>query len=90
MNTVENEKLTIYEVESFHKQLLAWLEGGIEELKLDFGNVKLIDVPALQLLLSVQKSCDHKGINFELTNVSEEVCKSILNAGCSPLLKGCA
>jgi anti-anti-sigma factor len=90
MNTVETEKLTIYEVESFHKQLMQWIEGETESLKLDLGNVKLIDVPALQLLLSAQKSCAQKGIGFELSHVCEEVCKSIHNAGCSPLLKGCA
>ncbi len=89
MNKVETEKLTIYEVESFHKKLIEWCEKSNEAVLIDCSDLKIIDLPALQLLLSAQKSCEGKGIRFELANVSPEVCKTIQNAGCAPLLKGC-
>ena len=90
MNKVETEKLTIYEVESFHKSLQQWCQSAQSELKIDLANVKVIDISAIQLLLSAQKSCESKSSRFELVNVSPEVCKTFHSAGCQTLLKGCA
>lgn len=90
MNHLEYEKLTIYEVESLHKELLKWIATATGSLQLDFNRVKIIDIAAIQLLLSAQKSCAEKSCEFELLNVPPEVNQTMQTAGCANLFKGCA
>ena len=88
MNTIEYDKLTIYEVESFHKHLLQWSNESNGDLVLEFGNVHKIDMAGIQLLLSAQKACAFKGVNLVLKNLSAEVAETIRIAGCKSLLGG--
>jgi len=88
MNTVDYEKLTIYEVESFHKILLQWCGEAQKVLSLDFGRVQKIDIAAIQLLLSAQKTCHKKSSELILENVSSSVRETLRLAGCEMLFKG--
>lgn len=88
MNTIEHEKLTIYEVESFQKSLLEWCRGASESVVLDFSPIHKIDMAGIQLLLSAQKMCKEKGVSLVLNNLSSEVNESIRIAGCEALFGG--
>lgn len=88
MNTVDYEKLTIYEVESFHKTLLQWCDKSEGVLALDFELVQKIDVAAIQLLLSAQKTCSKKSCELILKNLSSGVRETLHMAGCETLFKG--
>jgi len=88
MNTVDYEKLTIYEVESFHKILLQWCDKAQKVLALDFGRVQKIDIAAIQLLLSAQKTCHKKSSELILENLSSGLRETLRLAGCETLFKG--
>ena len=88
MNKIEYEKLTIYEVESFHKNLLQWCDKAEKALVLDFQSVEKIDIAAIQLLLSAQKTCNSKSCELTLKNLSSGVLETIEIAGCKTALKG--
>jgi anti-anti-sigma factor len=88
MNTLEYDKLTIYEVESFHKNLLQWSNESNGDLILECGHLHKIDMAGIQLLLSAQKACAYKGVNLVLKNLSAEVASTIRIAGCEALLGG--
>lgn len=87
MNTIEYEKLTIYEVETFHKDLIQLCDKAETSLILDLGNVEKIDMAAIQLLLSAQKTCKKKSLDLILKNVSSEIVETFGIAGCNTLLK---
>ncbi len=88
MSKIEYEKLTIYEVESFHKDLLQWCSEGEKALILDFNGVQKIDMAAVQLLLSAQQTCKKKSCELTLENLSPELIKTMHIAGCQTLFKG--
>ena len=86
MFKLEYNKLTIYEVEELHKILLEnYLKNS--ELALDMQEVQKIDMTAIQLLLSTQKSCKDKDIAFSLHNLSDEIIKTIEISGCVEILE---
>jgi anti-anti-sigma factor len=88
MSTVDYEKLTIYETESFHKTLLQWCDKDQKVLTLDFGRVQKIDIAAIQLLLSAQKTCHKKSSELILENLSSGLRETLRLAGCETLFKG--
>lgn len=88
MNKLEYEKLTIYEVESLHKSLLQLCDKVENELVLDLENVMAIDIAALQLLISAKKTCEKKSTEFTLKNLSSDVRRAMIIAGCETLFKG--
>jgi len=83
MTKIEFEKLTIHEVEAFYKNISEFMKSGKNELILDFGKVKKIDISAIQLLLCIKKS--NKLI---IKNLSIEVVEAINIAGCKDYLLG--
>lgn len=79
MKTIEYEKLTIYEVEKLHKDLVQWCDqNNTDKLILDFTNVHKIDLAGIQLLLSAKKSCEELQKSLILINVKSEVKKSLI------------
>ena len=86
MYKLKFEKLTIYEVEEVYELLIQWCTESKDILSIDLVNVKKIDMTAIQLLLSTQKTCKQKSIKLELINISNELLKTIEVAGCSELL----
>jgi len=80
----ETDELTIYEVESFHKELLDAFEKG--DLSVDISSLNKIDMSAIQLLISAKKSCKVAGKAFEVIGANSEVSKIFHDAGCQSLL----
>lgn len=80
MHILEYEKITIYEVESFYKQLLDWCQNE-KEMDLDMGNVQKVDFAGIQLLIAAQKS-----VGLKLHNVSSNNQRLFDLAGVKPLL----
>lgn len=83
---LDYDKLTIYEVESFHKELLEVFQNIKKKLTLDFENISKIDMPAIQLLIATKKACEEKSIKFKLINLSENLIGSFKTSACDTIL----
>ena len=81
----EKEELNIYEVESFHQELLQ--EFANEKMIIDMKNVNKVDMSVIQLLVSAQKSCEESSKKFELQNVNDEVVQILKKSACDFLLE---
>jgi len=86
MKTIEYDKLTIYEVEDLHKKFLKYIKKAEGDLTLDLGLIQKIDMSGIQLLLSTNKTCKEKSINFNLANVSDSIKETIKLSGCDSAL----
>ena len=86
MRTLKYDKLTIYEVEDLHKKLLKYLNKADGELVLDLSLIQKIDMTAIQILLSTQKSCQEKSLTFSLINLSDELKQTLKSCGCDVIL----
>ena len=80
----DRDELTIYEVESLHKDLLKEFEKG--NLLLDISGVNRVDMSVIQLFLSAKKSCMQSSKSFEIKGANGEVTKLFVDAGCASLL----
>jgi anti-anti-sigma regulatory factor len=70
--------LNMYEIENFHKELLAQittLEGA--EFLLDFANVEQIDLANVQLLFSLKKMCQNQHIKLIFINIHSKQIKNL-------------
>ena len=81
---INSEKFTIYEVEEIYKEFLSELKSG-EAVDVNLDGVLKIDMPAVQLLVSVLKTCEVESTPFSLSNVSNEVRETLKTAGCNML-----
>ncbi|MDQ7067017.1 MAG: STAS domain-containing protein [Sulfurimonas sp.] len=77
---IEQEELSIYEVEELHKNILAQKE----KIVIDMSRVKKIDMSIVQLFVSAQKSVSDG--SFELQNISDEVKQILSQSACEFLL----
>ena len=80
----EQDELTIYEVESFHKGLLDAFAKG--DVSVDISSLNKIDMSVIQLFLSAKKSCQEANKAFEIVGANSEVSKLFHDAGCQSLL----
>ena len=81
---IEKDELTIYDVETLHQSLLKEFER--DEVIIDMKNVNKIDMSAIQLFASIQKSCIEDSKKFELQNVNGEVLTILKNSASEFLL----
>lgn len=81
---VDKDELTIYEIEDFHKELLAEFSKG--DVTVDISSVNKIDMSVIQLLLSAKKSCKEASKTFQIIGVNSEVTKIFQESGCQTLL----
>ncbi len=81
---IEDNELSIYEVESLFQSILNEFDGG--SVVLDMQNVKKVDMSIIQLFISVQKSCLEDSKEFKLNNVTSGVSKILINCSCEFLL----
>ena len=81
---IEKDELTIYDVETLHQSLLKEFER--DEVIIDMKNVNKIDMSAIQLFVSTQKSCIEDSKKFELQNVNGEVLTILKNSASEFLL----
>jgi len=77
---INSEKFTIYEVEEVYKEFSSALKSG-EPMNVNLDGVKKIDIPAIQLLVSVLKTCESTSTPFSLSNVSNEVKRTLKMTG---------
>lgn len=69
-----NNNFTIYEVEEVKNIFLELINQ--DEIMLDFENISKIDMSALQLIISLKKSCDDLNKPFEIVNIKEDILNS--------------
>jgi len=81
---INSEKFTIYEVEEIYKEFSSALKSG-EAVDVNLDGVVKIDMPAIQLLASVLKTCESESTPFSLSNVSNEVKKTLKITGFNTL-----
>jgi len=72
MVVVENEQLTIYEIEKFYKKILQEFREN-EVVEVDLSKVTKIDLSLIQLLLSLKKS--EKKVLVKLSDNAKEMLK---------------
>ena len=72
MVVVENEQLTIYEIEKFYKKILQEFREN-EAVEIDLSKVKKVDLSLIQLLLSLKKS--EKKVSLKLSDNAKEMLK---------------
>ena len=81
---IEQDELTIYEVEDLYKELLdEFLKGDVV---VDISGVNKVDMSVVQLLLSAKKSCLESSKTFQVVGVNSEVAKIFQESGCYSLL----
>ena len=81
---INSEKITIYEVEEICKEFLSTLKNG-EAMDVNLDGVVKIDMPAIQLLVSVLKTCKAQSTPFSLSHVSNEVKETLKVTGFNTL-----
>jgi len=86
MKTLEYEKLTIYEVEALSEELHSYLVNAELTLDLDLKNVTKLDLSAIQLLLSTEKTCTSNNIKFNLHGLNNLNINTLELCGCASLL----
>ena len=79
------EELNIYVVEAFYQEILEAYKKN--DTKIDMQSVSTIDMSAIQLLVSLYKSCMETSKEFQLLNVNTEVQKVLHTCACDFLLK---
>ena len=86
MLKLEYDKLTIYEVEELYQTFLKLYDAN-QKLELDLGNIQKIDMSAIQLLISTQKSYKTKDLFFSLHNLSDSLIETLKLSGCDSILE---
>lgn len=74
---IEADELDIYTVAELKESFEGFLGDGMEEITLDFGMVERISTPALQVLVSAEKSFD----SFDMTNLQPDVIAAFAQLG---------
>jgi len=70
---IEFSEISMIEIESFYTQLLedvSTFHG--ETYSLDFVNVEVLSLPAIQVLLALKKHCDDENIKLECLNITSD------------------
>lgn len=77
---INRDKFTIYEVEEIYKEFLSELKNA-KVMNVNLDGVLKIDMSAIELLVSVLKTCEVESIPFSLSNISPEVKNSLKISG---------
>jgi anti-anti-sigma regulatory factor len=73
MIKLENNRITIYEVNEVHSLFLDKLNSGEKSLSIDFSDINKIDMAGLQLLVSLKKSSVENAISLKFDNLSKDL-----------------
>ena len=87
IKNLEYDKLTIYEVEDLHKEILAIINNVEDELILDFSRIQKLDMTSIQLLIATKESCKKKSIPFSTINLSTALKETLISCGCDTVLE---
>ncbi len=82
------DALTIANIEELHETLLAYSLSQESLLELDLHNVNKIDLSAIQLFLSLQKTLHNEKRQLKLTNCTNGVMAALALCGCEKILAG--
>ena len=82
---IESVNFTIYEVETLKDMFLEEFNMH-KEIQIDLTNVIKIDMTAIQLLISLKKSCDVNNKPFEIINIDDNVFRAFQLSGCDTTL----
>lgn len=82
---LESENFTIYEVEELKNKFLEEFNSN-ENIEIDLSGVLKIDMTAIQLLLSLKKSCQQEDKPFEIKNIDSNIFKAFQLSGCDTAL----
>ena len=82
---INQEELSIYDVESLHQALYQEFSG--DALIIDMTNVKKVDMSIIQLLVAAKRSCEEVAKSFELKGVTPEALEIFKTAAVEYLLK---
>lgn len=67
---LEFTEIGMIEIESFHNQILKDVQEFTEKVyTVDFSNVEILSLPAIQVLISLKNYCDKKNIKLECINI---------------------
>ena len=83
---LEFESLTIASAQEIHEHFLSYLLSDQLSLELDLANVNKIDLCAIQLLLSLQKSCQEQNKQLTIINPTNSVTAAFALCGADRLL----
>lgn len=81
---LQNNNFTMYEVEGIKQEFLELLKE--DEITIDMKNITKIDMSAIQLLLSLKKSCEEENKKLEIINIKEEILASFEISGTAYIL----
>jgi len=81
---IEKDEVTIYDVETIHKEILKEFEEG--SISIDMAKVTKVDMSMIQLFVSAQKSAKKASKSFELKNVHVDVQEIFKKTACEFLL----
>lgn len=81
---LQEHGFTIYEIEDIKEKFLPLMEE--EKVIVDMENVKKIDMSAIQLLISLKKSCEQSKKEFQILNVDDEILNSFEISGTAYIL----
>jgi len=86
MHEISYKKITIYEVNSFVKELNEYLSEEKKSYALNMKDVEKIDMTAVQAILSADKSCKEKGAQLLLYDLNNDNRDILELCGCNWLL----
>ena len=78
----EFSALTIHKAKELHELFMQILNSAQDDIVLDFSTIQKIDMVAIQLLLSLQKSCTKKNKQLRLINIQDSIKKEFQLSGC--------
>lgn len=82
---LENSNFTIYEVEDI-KNLFQNTLMKEDKIVVDFENISKIDMSAIQLLISLKKTCMEQNKSLQLINMNTDIVNAFNISGTSYIL----
>lgn len=82
---LESENFTIYEIKELKDKLLEEFQQS-EDIQIDLSNVIKIDMTAIQLLLSLKKSCENQNKSFKIKGIDANAYRAFQLSGCDTAL----
>jgi len=68
---LEFTEISMIEIESFYVQILEDIKSFTGEIyTVDFSNVEILSLPAIQVLISLKNYCENRNIKLECINIS--------------------
>lgn len=66
------KEVNMYEIEKLYQKILKEVTAAKTSFTLNFSNVEKMDLCGIQMILSLKKYCDEKGIDLKITNIDSK------------------